>query len=97
MRDPLSVSPPLSESINSRISENEVASNKHFGDIQLLVLGAWRKCLPKYLRLRRKRILGIILEVLLICLFHQLDDFLDLLRVDRLKRLIDESSGFIIP
>jgi len=44
----------------------------------------------------RKRLLGIILEILLICLFHQLDDFLDLLRVDRLKSLIDESSGFII-
>ena len=82
--------------MDSRISENEVAGNKHFSDIQLLVLRARRKCFAEYLRLCRKRLLGIILEILLICLFHQLDDFLDLLRVDRLKSLIDESSGFII-
>ena len=41
----------------SRITEDKVASNKDFGDIQFFVLVAWRKCLAQHRRLCRFRIL----------------------------------------
>jgi hypothetical protein len=70
---------------DSRITKDEIASNKYFSDVQSLVLVAWRECLAQYRRLCRLRIfLAIILKVLAIRGLHQFDDLLDFLCIDRL-------------
>jgi hypothetical protein len=56
IRDPLPSVPFQQWQDDSRITKDEVASNKDFSDIQFLVFVAWRKCLFQYRWLCRFRI-----------------------------------------